>query len=152
MQNSAPVVECSRDTKRRLTLKTYPFREKLPSKSSIRLGLWISIKRSLIYDTIVLSSMTYTVENLAELPNDLKAVVGCDEADNVMYVYGSQCPLSNFYQAKFIVSGIVFSYVEQAYLCYKAVHYCDKSKSAQILPESRPQIHKNLGESFGKRD
>jgi len=109
-------------------------------------------KSYLRHNRIVINDRSYTVENLAELPNDLKAVVGCDEADNVMYFYGSQCPLSNFYQAKFIVGGIAFSYVEQAYLCHKAVHYCDKSKSAQILPESRPQIHTNLGESFGKRD
>jgi len=92
------------------------------------------------------------VENLAELHNDLKAVVGCDETDNVVYFYGSQCSLSNFYQAKFTVGGIMFSCVEQAYFYHKAVHYCDKSKSAQILAESRPHIHKKLGESFGKRD
>ncbi|KAK2143808.1 hypothetical protein LSH36_811g01016 [Paralvinella palmiformis] len=102
-------------------------------------------KAHLRHNRIVINDRGYTVENLAELPNDLKAVVGCYENGNIVCFYGSQCPLSNFYQAKFTVGGNVFSYVEQAYFYHKAVHYCDKSKSVQILAESRPHIHNKLG-------
>jgi len=70
----------------------------------------------------------------------------------ILYILWFKCPQSNFYQAKFTSGGIVFSGVEQAYFYHKAVHYCDKSKSAQILAESCPHIHKKLGESFEKRD
>ena len=101
-------------------------------------------KAHLRHNRIVINDRSYTVENLAELPNDLKAVVGCDENDNIVYFYGSQCPLSNFYQAKFTVGGNVFSCVEQPYFYHKAVHYCDKSKSPQLLAESRPHVHKKL--------
>ncbi|KAK2142002.1 hypothetical protein LSH36_1007g01068 [Paralvinella palmiformis] len=62
-------------------------------------------KTYLRHNLIVINDRSYTVENLAELPNDLKAVAGCDETDNIVDFYGSQCPLSNFYQAKFTVGG-----------------------------------------------
>ncbi|KAK2151559.1 hypothetical protein LSH36_359g02028 [Paralvinella palmiformis] len=87
-------------------------------------------KAHLRHNRIVINDRAYTIEHLAELANDLKAVVGCDEIDNIEYFYGSQCPVSNFYQAKFTVGGIVFSCVEQAYFYHKAGYYCDKSKSA----------------------
>jgi ribA/ribD-fused uncharacterized protein len=109
-------------------------------------------KAYLRHNRIVINDTSYTVDNLAELPDDLKVVVGCDEMDNTVYFYGLQCPLSNFYQAKFTVDGIKFSCVEQAYFYRKAVHYGNSDTSAQILAETRPRIHKRLGESFGKRD
>ena len=62
-------------------------------------------KAHLRHNRIVINDRAYTVEYLAELPNDLKAVVGCDETDNIAYCYGSQCPLPYFYQAKFTVGG-----------------------------------------------
>ncbi|KAK2147199.1 hypothetical protein LSH36_564g01092 [Paralvinella palmiformis] len=93
-------------------------------------------KAHLRHNRIVINDRAYTVEYLAELPNDLKTVVGCYENDNIVYFYGSQCPLSNFYQAKFTVGGNVFSCVEQTYFYHKAVHY---SMSAQIVPPTYPQ-------------
>ena len=90
------------------------------------------------HNRIVINARAYTVEHLAELPNDLKAVVVWEETDNIVYFYGLQCPLSNVYHAKFSVGVIVPCCVEQAYFYHQVVQYCDKSKLVQIMAESRP--------------
>ncbi|KAK2139657.1 hypothetical protein LSH36_1661g00037 [Paralvinella palmiformis] len=91
-------------------------------------------KANLRLNRIVINDRSYTVDNLAELPNVLKASVGCDETDNIVYFYCSQCPLSNFYQAKFSVGGIVFNCLEQAYFYHKAFTTATNPNRPQYCP------------------
>ena len=76
----------------------------------------------LVADKLIIRGVTYTVNNLGSLPEDLRPekVATPQIGDNVTAFYNELSPLSNFYPAKFIHEGVMYLHVEQFFCAKKA--------------------------------
>ncbi|CAC5394457.1 unnamed protein product [Mytilus coruscus] len=63
----------------------------------------------------------------------------------VFLFYKRESPLSNFYAARFKVSGKWYTSTEQFYMYKKADHFNDQEVKAEILQETDPAKIKRLG-------
>ncbi|CAC5422485.1 unnamed protein product [Mytilus coruscus] len=96
-------------------------------------------------------------ENLSSsggLGEDLSSVASCqtkcfhstsNPRQEVFLFYKRESPLSNFYAARFKVSGKWYSSTEQFYIYKKVDHFNNQAVKAQILKETDPAKIKRLG-------
>ena len=99
-----------------------------------------------------IGKLYYDIDNLQALPHDLQKAVGSQTKKDVTLFYGMQCPLSNFYPAKFEIDGIQFSSTEQHYYYCKAKYYSKAKAMTDILAEDDPVKIKKLGKAIGEKD
>ena len=100
-------------------------------------------------DTLVVKGLSYTVENLEKLPEDLNSFnIMSRSMDHLIAFFGELNPLSNFHQCKFTVDGVTFHSSEQYIQYVKALYFKDRSTGNEILSASTSlhckQLSKNI--------
>ena len=125
------------EKRRQKMLKVYLYAKKLENyRRKCRMEL----------DTLVIKGVTYTVETMHNLPEDLKPHVLCEERNkNIVAFLGDGSPLSNFYHCEVEYEGFTYSSVEQVLQSEKADHYDDQIAHAKILHSEDPAEIKRVG-------
>ncbi|KAK2160194.1 hypothetical protein LSH36_138g06004 [Paralvinella palmiformis] len=104
------------------------------------------------HDRLVVKDKRYSLETLSALPPEVQISVGCSESNDVLYFYGIQIPLSNFYPTTFSYEGTTLNCLEQRYFYLKAQHYDETELAFQIPNETRPNFRNiNRGVIWDKR-
>lgn len=103
-------------------------------------------KPKLKIDRLIISGKTYTVDNIEELPQELKPENICiEKEDNYSFFFGKECPLSNFYPSVFVVDNIEYNSGEQFLQKTKASFCGDHQKVKEIMSATNPAEQKYLG-------
>ena len=85
-------------------------------------------------DTLVLKGLSYTVNTLHKLPDELSASnISSTSDENTFGFFGLINPLSNFYPTKFEFNGNIFHSSEQYIQYTKAKHFGDDECARNIL-------------------
>ena len=85
-------------------------------------------------DTLVIKGVSYTVNDINKLPNDLSGENISSISDRESYrFYGRLHPFSNFYQAPFKFQGSDYHSSEQMIQHLKATYFDDEETVDQIM-------------------
>ena len=88
----------------------------------------------------------YDVNTLNKLPADLDPnYVTTEKKDNVLYFFGSSCPLSNFHPSPFRCDGKQFRWVEQFFFHRKAELADDQVALRRLMDADTPAKCKSIG-------
>ncbi len=97
-------------------------------------------------DKLVVNSSTYTVNNLHQLPENLRPEnVACRKEDKFLFFFSGACPLSNFHESKFQVEGVHYINGEQFLQKKKADFFGDRETGNKIMLSKNPREIKALG-------
>ena len=101
-------------------------------------------------DTLIIKGLSYTVDDLHRLPEDLNGfhVTSKTDEEKICF-FGELNPLSNFHQCKFVVDGIQFHSAEQFIQYHKARFFKDIDISEQILHTASSLQCKQLSRQIG---
>ena len=85
-------------------------------------------------DSIILRGLSYTTENLEDLPEELQGPnISCRKDRNTIGFFGELNPLSNFYPAPFTMDGIHYKNTEQYIQHNKAKFFKDDATAKRIM-------------------
>jgi hypothetical protein len=98
-------------------------------------------------DRLTINKKVYTVDNMADLPDDLDLALDATQSrDGVTIFFTKHSPLSNhFTEAPFNIGGNVYTSTEQHYFACKAREMGDEGKLGEIMGEHDPPKIKYLG-------
>ena len=104
-------------------------------------------------DTLVIKGLSYRVEDLDNLPDDLNSFnITSKWTDDKLAFFGELNPLSNFHQCKFELDGIQFHSSEQYIQYVKAKYFRDGTTAREILKTSTALQCKTLSRNIASYD
>ena len=96
-------------------------------------------KSKLIQDRLIINDMTYKVEDIPALPNDLVAHKAAEKSNNTHLVFtGDLSPYSNFHHSPFEINGQQFHSAEQWIQYQNALMFGDSYMANRILTAETP--------------
>ena len=111
-----------------------------------RAAIQKKLRVRMIEDKLIINSQTYTVDNLHQLPDDLKPeVVSTRQEGNHIFFFSGRCPLSNWYGSEFSVGGLKYINGEQFIMRSKAMLFNDLECAHKIMKSTSPREMKDLG-------
>lgn len=111
------------------------------------------MEANLVLDRLYINSNKYTVDNLDQLPDQLKPENICQKKEgNVTFFFGKDTALSNFYESHFDLDGNHFSSSEQFIQYSKAMLFKDSHCAAKIMAAASPEQQKALGRKVANFD
>ncbi|MCG8621437.1 MAG: NADAR family protein, partial [Proteobacteria bacterium] len=104
-------------------------------------------------DTLIIKGITYNVNTLDKLPDDLNGFnISSKSTNNVFGFFGNLNPFSNFHQTPFIYEDKRFHCSEQYIQFTKAIHFKDKQTSELILNATNAWECKQLSKEITNYD
>lgn len=102
----------------------------------------------LAIDKLTIDKVTYTIENINEIPEQYHPQHTKDVGENATAFYHSESPFSNFHQATFSIRSKVFSSVEQYFQYSKATLFEDQEKADEIMNTQDPATIKSIARNI----
>ena len=106
-------------------------------------------KVSLNGDVLIINSISYTVNDLLDVPTELQPLLFSERSNDKYTVFGGLFsgfnPLSNWYPCDISFKGHCFKSLEQGYQYAKAVYAKDTASARRLLYTSYPRAAKDLG-------
>ena len=96
-------------------------------------------------DWLIINGITYTVDEINKLPNNLAPYLAIqkENAEDIVF-HGELSPWSNFHRSLFVLNGQQYHSAEQWIQFQKAMLFGDSNIANQILRSSTPQECKRL--------
>ena len=105
------------------------------------------MKAKLVVDKLVVEGITYTVENLASLPERLQpGAISTKRTKKHVLFYGRHSKYSNFHPCSIRDNGLLYNCAEQMYQHKKATEIGDVHSARKIMAASNPRDQKRLGD------
>ena len=113
-------------------------------------------KSRLEEDKLIIKGKPYTTSNLHELPEEINVFSATTREDEASIAFfGALNPLSNFYDAEFVVDGITYISSEQYIQAMKALHFKDKTAYNLVMGSRTSldcKIHGSKVKNYRKED
>ena len=104
-------------------------------------------------DTLIIKGLSYTVEDLDNLPSDLNSFnITSKTTDNKLAFFGELNLLSNFHKCSFVMDEISFHSSEQYIQYIKANYFKDSTTAGDILKASTALKCKGLSRNIASYD
>ena len=104
-------------------------------------------------NNLIIKGVTYTVNNLANLPEEINGYNSTSKQDNnSIGFFGELNPMSNFHRCNFEVEGITYHSAEQFIQREKAVYFKDNIVSTKIQEATTPMECKQLAREIKNVD
>ena len=106
----------------------------------------MEMSTTLSKDKLIINGVVYQIDNLASIPDEIKAKISVEKQDEEKLVYfGPQSVFSNMHPCHFSVDNTHYNSVEQYFQSQKASFFDDDKIVAKILAASSPFEIKSLG-------
>ena len=103
-------------------------------------------KSKLVNDRLIINGVTYTVQNLHQLPTELAPYKASQKAnDSTIGFQGELSPWSNFHTSPFVMDGIKFNTAEHWIQYTKSKLFGDELTTTSILNCETVRDTKRLG-------
>lgn len=103
-------------------------------------------KAALVGDNLRINNKRYTVNNMKELPHELRPAQIATQTHNGMTAFFTKdSPLSNHHLAPQTIGRTTYNCNEQYLMQQKAILFGDLETAKQIMKEREPKIQKKLG-------